>query len=133
MGMVERYWADKKGRNIYKDKPREHIVFVYEKGTEGSVAVHQAFNAFYGLTGRLWCRDFIPLPKSVVQLHAADLIAYETNRLAREFHAGIVREPRHPIKQLVFGIPHWFMEPVGPAEIEDMLKQWDQFRESLIS
>jgi hypothetical protein len=122
IGLVEAYTAQRAGRNL-KDEPSEHIDYVFEKGSPGAGRVHAAFEGFYWNIDRLWCRKFDTEDKGAAELHAADILAYETVKNFKDMDLGKTTI-RHPFETLIFGIPHFILGPDGAdiAAIDEQLR-----------
>ncbi len=73
---------------------------------------------------RLWCRDFDSEDKRAAELHAADILAYETVKNYKDLDLGKT-SIRYPFETLIFGIPHFIVGPDGAeiAAIDEQLRR----------
>ena len=122
IGLVEAYVARRAGRQ-FTDEPSEYINYVFEKGSLGAGHVHAAFEGFYWKMDRLWYREFTEEDKEAPELHAADILAYETRKNLSDLDLGKT-SLRHPFQTLILGIPHFILGPDGPdiARIDEALR-----------
>ena len=122
IGLVEAYAAKRAGRQ-FTDEPSEYINYVFEKGSLGAGHVHAAFEGFYWKMDRLLYREFTQENKEAAELHAADILAYETRKNLSDLDLGKT-SLRYPFNTLILGIPHFIFGPDGPdiARIDEELR-----------
>ena len=108
VGLVERYIAERESRDLL-DLPKSEIDYVFESGTHAAGKVQTAFEEYWG-DPYVWHRHFRFEDKNVLELHAADILAYEACKNRRDAAAG-KSTLRHPYSTLIYGIPHHFLEP----------------------
>jgi len=122
VGLVEAYVAKRANRTV-PDQPTEYIDYVFERGSVGAGHVHAAFEEWFGGMDRLWYREFRQETKDSSELHAADVLAYETCKLLRDVLDGKTYV-RHPFRTLIAGIPHMIFGPDGSdlAKMDKILR-----------
>jgi hypothetical protein len=98
------------------DRPRSAIHYIFESGTHGAGKVQTAFEEYWG-DPYVWYREFCFWDKNDVQLHAADILAYEACKQLRDVAAG-KSNLRHPYETLIYGVPHYFVEPRGTQLVD---------------
>jgi hypothetical protein len=117
VNLVEEYVAAKANRTL-ADEPTESIDYVFEKGSQGAGRVQTAFEEYFWQIDRSWCRGFSHENKRSSELHAADIMAYETCKNIKDIQAG-KSTLRHPFKTLLLGVPHTIFGP-DAGELEQI-------------